>query len=205
MDQFRYLKDIAVIEDGFEDVRRISRVNGIPAMGLGIKKQRGANAVAVAKAVRAEMATIQKTLPEGLELGINFDSTVFIEESVSEIEFELILSVILTALVCWLFLGSISNAINVVLAIPMSLMGTIAVIYFLGFTLNTFTLLGLALAVGIVVDDAIMVLENIVRHAEMGKDKVTAALEGTKEITFSAFSATLGSDPIGEPSRSRTT
>ncbi len=186
-----YLKDIAVIEDGFEDVRRISRVNGVPAMGLGIKKQRGANAVAVAKAVRAEMATIQKTLPEGLELGINFDSTVFIEESVSEIEFELILSVILTALVCWLFLGSISNAINVVLAIPMSLMGTIAVIYFLGFTLNTFTLLGLALAVGIVVDDAIMVLENIVRHAEMGKDKVTAALEGTKEITFSAFSATL--------------
>ncbi len=186
-----YLKDIAVIEDGFEDVRRISRVNGIPAMGLGIKKQRGANAVAVAKAVRAEMANIQKTLPEGLELGINFDSTVFIEESVSEIEFELILSVILTALVCWLFLGSISNAINVVLAIPMSLMGTIAVIYFLGFTLNTFTLLGLALAVGIVVDDAIMVLENIVRHAEMGKDKVRAALEGTKEITFSAFSATL--------------
>jgi multidrug efflux pump subunit AcrB len=126
-----------------------------------------------------------------MELGINFDSTVFIEESVSEIELELILAVILTGLICWMFLGSLSTTLNVVLAIPMSLFGTIAVIYFLGFTLNTFTLLALALAVGIVVDDAIMVLENIVRHAEMGKSRVQAALDGTKEITFSAFSATL--------------
>jgi len=186
-----YLKDVAIVEDGFEDARRIMRVNGSPAMGMGIKKQRGANAVAVAQAVRAKMEEIQKTLPEGMELGINFDSTQFIEDSVHEIQIELILSVLLTALICWLFLGSINNALNVVLAIPMSLLGTIAVIYFLGFTLNTFTLLGLALAVGIVVDDAIMVLENIVRHAEMGKDKVRAALDGTKEITFSAFSATL--------------
>ncbi len=186
-----YLKDVAIVEDGFEDMRRIMRVNGSPAMGMGIKKQRGANAVAVAQAVRAKMLEIQKTLPDGMELGVNFDSTQFIEDSVHEIQLELILSVILTALICWLFLGSINNAINVVLAIPMSLLGTVAVIYFLGFTLNTFTLLGLALAVGIVVDDAIMVLENIVRHAEMGKDRVTAALEGTKEITFSAFSATL--------------
>jgi multidrug efflux pump len=186
-----YLKDVAIVEDGFEDVRRLTRIDGAPATGLSIKKQRGANAVAVAKAVREQLTQIQKTLPEGMELGINFDTTVFIEESVREIELELILSVLLTALVCWLFLGSVSNALNVVLAIPMSLFGTIAVIYFLGFTLNTFTLLALALAVGIVVDDAIMVLENIVRHAELGKDKVRAALEGTKEITFSAFSATL--------------
>jgi len=147
--------------------------------------------VAVARAVREQLAQIQKTLPNGTELGVNFDTTGFIEESVHEIELEWILSVLLTALVCWLFLGSVSNALNVVLAIPTSLFGTIAIIYFLGFTLNTFTLLTLALAVGIVVDDAIMVLENIVRHAEMGKDKVHAALVGTKEITFSAFSATL--------------
>jgi multidrug efflux pump len=186
-----YLKDVALVEDGFEDMRRLSRVDGAPSTGLGIKKQRGANAVAVAKAVKRQMAEIQKTLPEGMALSINFDSTRFIENSVHEIELELILSVLLTALVCWLFLGSASNALNVVLAIPMSLFGTLAVIYFLGFTLNTFTLLGLALAVGIVVDDAIMVLENIVRHAEMGKDRKTAALEGTKEITFPAFSATL--------------
>ncbi len=186
-----YLKDVAIVEDGFEDARRLTRVNGSPATGMSIKKQRGANAVAVARAVRAQVAEIQKTLPEGLQLGINFDATEFIEGSVHEIELELILSVLLTAAICWLFLGSISNALNVVLAIPMSLFGTIAVIYFLGFTLNTFTLLALALAVGIVVDDAIMVLENIVRHAEMGKNRVRAALEGTKEITFSAFSATL--------------
>ena len=98
---------------------------------------------------------------------------------------------LLTALVCWLFLGSLSSTLNVVLAIPMSLLGTVAVIYFLGFTLNTFTLLGLSLAVGIVVDDAIMVMENIYRHAEMGKDRVRAAREGTAEITFAALAATL--------------
>jgi hydrophobe/amphiphile efflux-1 (HAE1) family protein len=186
-----YLSDVAIIEDGFEDVRRMSRVNGMPAQGMGIRKQRGSNAVAVAQGVRAQIEEIQKTLPQGMELGINFDSTQYIEESVHEIEFELILSVILTAFVCWLFLGSLSSTLNVVLAIPMSLLGTIACIYFFGFTLNTFTLLGLALAVGIVVDDAIMVLENIFRHGEMGKDRVRAAREGTEEISFAALAATL--------------
>ena len=173
------LRDVALIEDGFEDRRRLARVNGEPAQGMGIRKQRGANAVAVAKAVHAELDAIRQTLPEGMTLNVNFDSTKFIEESVHEIEFEIILSVLLTALICWLFLGSISSTLNVLLAIPMSLMGTVAVIHFLGFTLNTFTLLGLTLAIGIVVDDAIMVMENIFRHAESGKDRVRAAREGT--------------------------
>jgi multidrug efflux pump len=186
-----YLEDVAIVEDGFEDVRRLSRVNGEPAQGLGVRKQRGANAVAVARAVKAVLAEIQETLPEGMKVGLNFDSTKFIEESVHEIQLELVLSILLTALVCWLFLGSLSSTLNVVLAIPMSLLGTVAVIYFLGFTFNTFTLLALALAVGIVVDDAIMVLENIYRHGEMGKDRVRAAREGTKEITFAALAATL--------------
>ncbi len=186
-----YLQDVALVEDGFEDVRRLSRVNGVPAQGMGIKKQRGANAVAVAQDVKAILADLQRTLPEGMELGINFDATTFIEESVNEIQFELILSVLLTALICWVFLGSMSSTVNVVLAIPMSLLGTVAVIYFAGFTLNTFTLLALALAVGIVVDDAIMVLENIFRHFEGGEDKVTASRNGTKEITGAAFAATL--------------
>ena len=186
-----YLEDVAIVEDGFEDVRRLSRVNGEPAQGLGVRKQRGANAVAVAREVKAMLAEIQKTLPEGMKVGLNFDSTKFIEESVHEIQIELVLSVLLTALVCWLFLGSFSSTLNVVLAIPMSLLGTVAVIYFLGFTFNTFTLLALALAVGIVVDDAIMVLENIYRHGEMGKGRVQAAREGTKEITFAALAATL--------------
>lgn len=186
-----YLADVALVEDGFEDVRRMARANGDPAQGIGIKKQRGANAVAVAQAVKTMLAEIEKTLPEGMVVGINFDSTQFIEESVSEIRFELILSVLLTALICWFFLGSFSSTVNVILAIPMSLLGTIAVIYFAGFTLNTFTLLALGLAVGIVVDDAIMILENIFRHSEQGADRVRASLEGTNEIKFAALAATL--------------
>ncbi|HYH05533.1 MAG TPA: efflux RND transporter permease subunit [Thermoanaerobaculia bacterium] len=186
-----YLSDVAIVEDGFEDIRRISRVNGEPAQGMGVRKQRGSNAVAVARGVKESIAEIQKTLPPGMQLGINFDSTQFIEESVHEIQFELMLSVILTAVICWLFLGSLGATLNVILAIPMSLLGTVACIYFFGFTLNTFTLLGLALAVGIVVDDAIMVLENIFRHAEMGKDRRRAASEGTDEISFAALAATL--------------
>ncbi|MFL5321518.1 MAG: efflux RND transporter permease subunit [Myxococcaceae bacterium] len=186
-----YLSDVAMVEDGFDDVRRISRVNGEPAQGMGVRKQRGSNAVAVAEGVRNVIAELQKSAPEGLQIAIVFDSSKFIEESVHEIQLELLLSIVLTALVCWMFLGSFSSTLNVILAIPMSLLGTVAVIYFVGFTLNTFTLLGLSLAVGIVVDDAIMVLENIFRHAEMGKDRLRAAREGTAEITFAALAATL--------------
>jgi multidrug efflux pump len=186
-----YLEDVSLVEDGFEDARRLSRVDGVPAQGLGIRKQRGSNAVAVAAGVRGALAEIEKTLPEGMVLGINFDNTRPIEESVHEIEWEILLAILLTGLVCWMFLGSLSSTLNVVLAIPMSLFGTIAVIYFLGYTLNTFTLLALALSVGIVVDDAIMVLENIVRHAEGGKDRVQAARDGTAEISFAALAATV--------------
>jgi hydrophobe/amphiphile efflux-1 (HAE1) family protein len=186
-----YLQDVALVEDGFEDVRRLSRVDGEPAQGLGIKKQRGSNAVAVAEGVRKAIAEMEGSLPKGMRLAVMFDSTRFVKDSVQEIEFSLLLAVGLTGLVCWLFLGSLSSTFNVILAIPMSLLGTIATIYFLGYTFNTFTLLALSLSVGIVVDDAIMVLENITRHAELGKDRVTAAHDGTKEITFAALSATL--------------
>jgi multidrug efflux pump len=186
-----YISDVALVEDGFEDIRRIARIDGLQGQGVGLKKQRGANAVAVAKKARQAIEEFQKTLPEGMALQITMDSTKFIEESVREIQFELLLSVILTALVCWMFLGSLSSTLNVILAIPMSLMGTMAIIYFLGFTFNTFTLLGMALAVGIVVDDAIMVMENIFRHREGGKGLVKAALEGTHEIAFAALAATL--------------
>jgi hydrophobe/amphiphile efflux-1 (HAE1) family protein len=186
-----YLSDVGMVEDGFEDVRRIARVDGGPAQGIGIKKQRGANAVAVAQQVRATLDAYMKTLPNDMTVGITNDSTEFIRQSVNEIQFELLLSVVLTAFVCWLFLGSLSSTLNVILAIPMSLLGTVAIIYFLGFTFNTFTLLALALAVGIVVDDAIMVMENIFRHRESGKALKPAALEGTKEIAFAALAATL--------------
>ena len=186
-----YLQDVALVEDGFEDERRRSRFMGLPAQGLAIRKQRGANAVAVAHAVKATIAEVQKSLPPGMEVAEMFDTTRFVEESVDEMQFELLLAVVLTAIVCWLFLGSLSSTLNVILAIPMSLLGTVATIYFLGFTLNTFTMLALSLAVGIVVDDAIMVLENIHRHFDQGKDRVRAAREGTREITFAALAATL--------------
>ncbi len=186
-----YINDVALVEDGFDDTRRIARLDGVQAQGLSIKKQRGSNAVAVARQVRKALEEFQKTLPEDLNTAVVFDTTQFIEESVREIEFEILLSVILTAFVCWLFLGSLSSTLNVVLAIPMSLLGTVAIIYFLGYTFNTFTLLAMALAVGIVVDDAIMVMENIFRHREGGQTLVQAALGGTQEIAFAALAATL--------------
>jgi hydrophobe/amphiphile efflux-1 (HAE1) family protein len=186
------LSDVARVEDGFEDERRRSRVFGDPVQGLGIRKLRGSNAVAVAQGVRDALVELNDgALPEGMVAAVNFDSARFIEETVAHIELELIMAVILTALVCWMFLGSVSSTLNVVMAIPMSLLGTIATIYFLGFTLNTFTLLALSLAVGIVVDDAIMVMENIYRHAEGGKHRRDAAREGTREITFAALAATI--------------
>ncbi|MBI3097010.1 MAG: efflux RND transporter permease subunit [Planctomycetes bacterium] len=185
------LGDIALVEDGLADRRRMARTLGLPAVGLGIKKQRGANAVAVAQAVKARMEEIRKTLPPGYDLGVNFDSTRFIEDSIGEIQFTMVLSVILTSLVCWLFLGSWTSTLNILLAIPTSIVGSFLIIYFLGFTLNTFTLLGLSLAVGIVVDDAIMVLENIVRHREKGEERLPAASRGAREITLAAIAATL--------------
>ncbi len=185
------LRDVALVEDGFQDVTTLARTNGAVTQAMGILKQPGSNAVGVANAVRKSIAEVQKTLPAGMKIDIIFDTTVFINESVDEIGIELGLAVILTGLVCWVFLGSLSSTMNVLFAIPMSLLGTIAILYFCGFTLNTFTLLGLSLAVGLVVDDAVMVMENIFRHAEMGKDRVTAAGEGTKEITFAALAATI--------------
>jgi multidrug efflux pump len=186
-----YLSDVGDVEDGFADQTSLALLDGVPFQALGVLKQHGSNAVAVAKAVRQRVAEIQDSLPKGMKVDVLFDSTQFIKEAVDEIELELVMAVVLTAFVCWLFLGSLSSTLNVVLAIPMSLLGTIACVYAFGFTLNTFTLLGLSLAVGLVVDDAIMVMENIFRHAEMGKSKRAAASEGTKEITFAALAATL--------------
>ncbi|MGZ3682819.1 MAG: efflux RND transporter permease subunit [Bdellovibrionota bacterium] len=185
------LKQVARVEEGLADVLRISRARGVPGVALGIKKQRGSNAVAVAKEVRKKVAEIQKGLPDGMNLSVNFDSTRYIEQAVSELNFTLFLSALLTATVCWIFLGSWSSTFNVLMSIPTSVVGTFIVLNFAGFTLNTFTLLGLSLSIGIVVDDAIMVLENIIRHQEMGKDRVTAALDGSREITFAAMAATI--------------
>ena len=193
------LRQIARIEDGMADILRYSRAMGVPGVGLGILKQRGANAVEVGRAVRKKIEVIQKSLPPGMRLGVNFDSTRYIEQAVAELNFTLLLSALLTALVCWAFLGSWSSTVNVLFSIPTSVIGTFIVLYFSGFTLNTFTLLGLSLSIGIVVDDAIMVLENIIRHQEEGKDRMTAALIGSKEITFAAVAATISITAIFLP------
>jgi len=185
------LSDISRIEEGISDLRAISRYNGKTAVGLGIVKQHGANAVEVAKLVRAKVDLMRKSLLPDYHIDVRLDSTKFIRESVYELNLTLVVSALLTSIVCFLFLGSWSSTINVLLAIPTSIVGAFIALYFFGFTLNTFTLLGLSLAIGIVVDDAIMMLENIVRHYEMGKNRRVAALEGSEEITFAAIATTL--------------
>jgi multidrug efflux pump len=185
------LKDVAVVEDGLEDRRRLARAGGEPSLGFGIRKLRGANAVEVGDRSKAKLEEIRAALPEGLNVGVRFDSTTFVKDAIEEILLTLVLAALLTGLVCWVFLGSWSTTLNVLLAIPTSILGTFIVIYFFGFTLNTFTVLGLTLTVGIVVDDAIMVLENIYRHREHGEGKVKAASVGAREITFAAAAATL--------------
>jgi hydrophobe/amphiphile efflux-1 (HAE1) family protein len=184
------LEDVAVVEDGLEDRRRVARAMGQPSIGIQIQKLRGSNAVEVGHGVREKLAQIQTQLPEGLVLAVTWDTTTYIEQSIEEILFTLVLAAVLTGLVCWLFLGSWSSTVNVVLAIPTSILGTFIVMYFFNFTLNTFTVLGLTLVVGIVVDDAIMVLENIYRHREEGKGKIKAASVGAREITFAAAATT---------------
>ncbi|MEK2687873.1 efflux RND transporter permease subunit [Bdellovibrio sp. GT3] len=181
---------VADVSMGLDKITRISRFNGETALGLGIRKQRGTNAVAVAKAVKAKAEEIQSQLPEGMKIHVNFDSTQFIEKSVGELTHHLVLAVILTSLVCWAFLGSWSATFNVLLSIPTSLLGAFIGLYFLGYTLNTFTLLGLTLAIGIVVDDAIMVLENIFRYNEDGRGQIESAILGAREISFAAMAAT---------------
>ena len=185
------LKEVAVIEDGLADITRINRVNGESALGIGIRKQRGSNSVAVGDAVKARMREIQKIIPPDMSMGVNFDLTIFIKQSTDELKHTLIYSAVLTALVVWIFLGSWSATFNVILSIPTAIIGTFLALKFFGFTLNTFTMLGLTLAVGLIVDDNIMILENISRKFKINKDRVKASLEGTNEIAFAALTASI--------------
>lgn len=184
------LGDVAQVFEGTENVGRISRVNGVPSLSMAIQKQRGVNAVETAEMVKKRVEEINKGLPEGTNLTVNFDRTIFVELSVDELVTNLVLSAVLTSIVCWLFLNSISATINILLAIPTAIIGTFAFMKLFGFTLNAFSLLGLSLAIGIVVDDAIVMLENIVRYTDMGYDKVQAAFKGSREITFAVIATT---------------
>ena len=185
------LSAVASVQEDISDLRAISRYNGYSAVGLGIIKQHGSNAVRVGELVHQKVAALQSTLLPGYRMDVRLDSTKYVKESVKELNLSLVYAALLTSIVCLLFLGSWSSTFNVLLAIPTSIVGAFIALYFFGFTLNTFTLLGLSLAIGIVVDDAIMMLENIVRHYEMGKNRRQAALDGSNEITFAAFATTL--------------
>lgn len=185
------IRQVAEIEEGVAAIRKISRSNGKVAVGLGIVKQHGSNAVDVAAAVRTKLKEIGPSIPKQYHVEVRNDNTRFIKQSVQQLVFTLVMSALLTSIVCYLFLGSWTSTMNVLLAIPTSIIGAFTAIYFFGFTLNTFTMLGLSLAIGIVVDDAIMMLENIVRHRELGQKKREAALNGSKEITFAAIAATI--------------
>ncbi|HET7597764.1 MAG TPA: efflux RND transporter permease subunit, partial [Burkholderiales bacterium] len=186
-----YLRDVALVEDGFEDVRRVARVGGQPAQGLGIKKQRGSNAVEVADGVRKALDELRPSLPDGMDLGVNFDSTRFIKESVDEIEFELMLAVALVVLVIFLFLRTIAGTLIPSVAVPLSLVGTFGVMYLAGFSINNLTLMALTIATGFVVDDAIVMIENIARYIEDGEPPLAAALKGAEQIGFTIISLTF--------------
>jgi hydrophobe/amphiphile efflux-1 (HAE1) family protein len=189
-----HLRDVATIDDGLSDTRSMAWSDGMTTLGVGIQKQHGENDVKVGTAVRAFVDQVNKELAvtdPDLHMYVNFDGTRFTSEAIGETELTVLLSVIVTGLVCWAFLGSWTSTFNVLLSIPTSALGTFIVMYMLGFTINFFTLLGMSLAIGIVVDDAIMVLENIVRHFHMGKTARQAALDGAREITFAATAATI--------------
>ncbi|MCB0349475.1 MAG: efflux RND transporter permease subunit, partial [Bdellovibrionales bacterium] len=185
------IKDVARIEDGLSDIRRVARYKGQQTVSIRILKQRGTNEVEVAKAVKDKLKSIQSSFPEGYNYRVNVDFTKSTAATVDLTTEKLWMAGLITILVCFLFLGSYQAAINILFAIPTSIVGTFAVLYFSGFTLNLFTLLALTLAISIVVDDAIMLLENIVRHYRMGKSSFKAASDGAKEVLPAAIAATL--------------
>lgn len=190
-DKLYTIGDVATVEDGLSDLRRTARIGGKDAVSISIRKQRGGNEVALAKSVRERIEKLQKTIPKDYKLQLNVDFTKATEAVVHTTQEKLWVAALVTILVCFLFLGSLSAAINILFSIPTSIVGTLLVLYFSHFTLNIFTLLALTLSISIVVDDAIMLLENIVRHYRMGKSPTHAAYDGAVEILPAAMAATL--------------
>jgi multidrug efflux pump len=190
-DQFVRLGDVAEVAVGAEDERSVARYNGEPCIGLGIVKQSKASTVAVAAEVRRALPELRAQLPAGMQLAVAYDSSTFINDSIHEVRETLLIALALVVLVIFFFLKSFRATIVPTLAIPVSIVGAFAFAYFMGFTINILTLLALVLAIGIVVDDAIVVLENIFRHMEMGKSRRRAAFDGAKEIGFAVIATTI--------------
>ncbi len=187
------LKDIAEVEDGLGDFRQLARFKGQPTVGLGLIKIANANTVAIVDEVERRLDTeIRPQLAPGMSIEMATNDAIYIRELISALKEHLILGTLLAAFIVFLFLRSLRSTLIIATAIPVSLMGAVAVIYFSGFTFNTMTLLALLLLIGVVVDDAIVVLENIFRHREeIDPDPINAALNGSQEVVFAVLAATL--------------
>jgi multidrug efflux pump len=185
------LGDVARVELGAADERRITRFDGQPAIAVGIIKQATANPLDVSEAVRAVLPDINASLPNGLVVQIGSDDTVFIERSIAAVFTTIAEAIVLVVLVIVFFLRSVRASIIPIVTIPVSLIATCTIMLVLGFSLNTLTLLAMVLAIGLVVDDAIVVLENIHRHIEEGMPPTEAAIKGTSEIGFAVIAMTL--------------
>ncbi|WP_029007493.1 efflux RND transporter permease subunit [Azospirillum halopraeferens] len=185
------LREVASVELGAADERRISRSNGRNAISIGIVKQATANPLDVSTAVRGELPILLDDLPEGMSAEISYDSSVFIDRSIKAVFHTIGEAVVLVVLVVLFFLRTVRASIIPVVTIPVSLITAFALMYALGFSINTLTLLAMVLAIGLVVDDAIVVLENVHRHVERGKSPFTAAIDGTREIGFAVVAMTL--------------
>ena len=186
------LKDVASIEDSQEDLQNLSHVNGIPALSINVIKQTDANAVEVSKQVKARMQLMEQQFKDqNLKFEIASDQSVYTLASANAVIFDLFLAIVIVAAVMLLFLHSFRSSTFVLVALPASMIPTFIMMYVFGMSLNLMTLMALSLVVGILVDDSIVILENIYRHMEMGKDRVKATIEGRKEIGFTAIAITL--------------
>ena len=188
-----HLKDIATITDSITDNRQVARYNGMPTVGLGMLKIANANTVEIIKEVERRLdEEIRPNLPPGIKLEISTNDSIFINQMVASLKEHLFTGTLLAALIVFIFLRSMRSTLIIATAIPVSLLGAIAVMYFSGYTFNSMTLLGLLLLIGVVVDDAIVVLENIFRHREhVDRDPISAAINGSSEVTFAVIAASL--------------
>lgn len=186
-----HLSDIADVVEGAENNYLAAWHDGVPAVILNIQRQPGANVIAVVDAIKETLPALQATLPAGVDVALLTDRTTTIRASVRDVEFELAFAIGLVVLVIFLFLGNFRATLIPSLSAPLSLVGTFAAMYLLGFSLNNLTLMALTISTGFVVDDAIVMIENITRHAEAGKSPLEAALIGSKQIGFTIISLTL--------------
>jgi multidrug efflux pump len=186
------LEDVARVERGAEEDRTFFRGNGVPMVGLGIIKQSTANTIAVADAAKAEMARINPSLPEGMEIKQSYDTSVFVKGAIQEVYKTLGIAIGLVVLVIFLFLGSVRAMLVPAVTVPVSLVATFFVLWVLGFSVNILTLLALVLAIGLVVDDAIVVLENVHRRMEQfGETRLVAAYRGARQVGFAVVATTV--------------